>query len=264
MSDPAQFTYWFVVVAVSAIGLSIGSFLNALEYRIRHHISIVRAGSKTAARSMCPHCKHQLSFADLLPIVSYLWLRGRCRYCHKPIHWQYPAVEFAAAVLLGVTAAYFGPSIHLLIVGFFAMALLFIFIYDLKYQLILDGVTLPLIPMAFILSLVRGYAWPDLALGALVGGAFFAFQYLVSRGKWIGGGDIRLGVLMGVMLGLWVTVAALFVAYIVGALVAIVLLARQKAGLQTHLAFGTFLSGATFICLLYGPRMVEWYVSFLL
>lgn len=267
MLDSTQFTYLSALVAAGGIGLAIGSFINALEYRVQHGLSIVRTAANTKkrspARSMCPQCKHQLHAGDLVPVVSFLLLRGRCRYCGKPIHWQYPVVELAAALACILATAVYGVSLDTVIVSFFALVLLFIFVYDLKYQLILDSVTLPLIPIAFVLSIARGLEWRSLLLGALVGGGVFAVQYLLSRGRWIGGGDIRLGVLMGVMLGFPVTLAALFFAYLFGALVGLILLAYQKAGLQTRIAFGTFLSASTFLCLLWGVRVVEWYVHLL-
>lgn len=252
-----------LILAAGCIGLTIGSFLNALVYRMYNGISIVRGTDGRAARSFCPHCRHTLSALDLIPVVSYLVLGGKCRYCHKPIHWQYPVVELAAGVLCGIAAWRFGAQIDTPIVALYFIGLLFIFLYDLKYQLILDSVTLPFMPIVFVLSLVRGYTWSDLLLGAAFGGGFFAFQYVVSRGKWIGGGDIRLGVLLGFMLGFRVTVLALFLAYIVGACVAVYLLIAKRADLQSKVAFGTFLSASAVVCLLWGTSMVEWYLNLL-
>lgn len=252
-----------LIAAAACIGLTLGSFLNACVYRLHAGISIVRNKNGQPARSFCPHCKHTLGLRDLVPVVSYIALAGKCRYCHTPIHWQYPAVEVAAGVLCALVAWRFGWSVDTPIVVFFCMALLFIFLYDLLYQLILDSVTLPLMPMVFVLSLVRGMEWKSVLLGALVGGGFFAAQYMVSRGKWIGGGDIRLGVLMGLMLGLGVTVVALFLAYIVGACVAVYLLLAKRADLQSKVAFGTFLTAATVVCLLRGPAMLQWYLQLL-
>jgi len=251
------------VIGAVCMGVAFGSFINATAYRVRKGISIVRAQNGKAARSFCPRCKHELSARDLVPVVSYLFLRGRCRYCQESIHWQYPVVEVIAGILCGLAAWRFVAPIEAAIVAVFFLALLFIFLYDLQYQLILDSVTLPLMPVVFVLSLVRGYTWKDLVLGAAIGGGFFALQYMVSRGKWIGGGDIRLGVLMGCMLGWKVTVVALFVAYIGGACVAAYLLIRKRADLQSRVAFGTFLTTATVICILWGDALLAWYVQFL-
>ncbi len=253
-------THWLIIVFAFCVGLACGSFVNALEYRLQNALSVIWGKGRTPARSICPHCRTQLATRDLIPVVSYLWLGGRCRFCQTSIHWQYPVVELVCGILFGLVAWRFGATVDTLIVAFFCAALLFIFLYDLKYQLILDVVLLPLIPCVFVLSLVRGYAWHDLLIGALVGGGFFAAQYLLSRGRWIGGGDIRLGVLMGMMLGLTVTIAALFLAYIVGAAVALFAIARRRLALQSRIAFGTFLSFATVLCLLWGRELVEWYL----
>ena len=263
MVDPTQLTYWCAIFAAGGIGLAIGSFLNALEYRVHAGLSIIHNSKRSAARSMCPHCKHKLSSRDLVPVVSYITLAGRCRYCKKPIHWQYPLVELVSAGIWAVSAAYFGISSSMFIVGFFGMVLLFIFIYDYKYQLILDSVVLPMIPLVFALSLFRGFTWQDVLLGMLVGAGVFGFQYLVSRGKWIGAGDIRLGALMGAMLGLRVTVLAIFLAYLFGACIAVILLVCKKAGLESRIAFGTFLTTATFFCLFLGQHVVSWYLHLL-
>jgi prepilin signal peptidase PulO-like enzyme (type II secretory pathway) len=249
----------FVILFAFFVGLALGSFLNAFEYRLAHGQSIVFGKGKTAARSACTHCHKTLGVQDLIPVFSYVWLRGRCRFCHQSIHWQYPIVELAGGVVCAVAVWRFGFTWDAFIVAFLGLVLLFIFIYDLKYQLILDAVTLPMIAIAFVLSLVRGYTWQDLLLGAVVGGGFFAAQYFASAGRWIGGGDIRLGLLMGVMLGFSVTVAALFLAYLLGALVAVYAIVRKRLAMQSRMAFGTFLAISTFCCLLWGDNMVQWY-----
>lgn len=253
----------FILPLFFLLGAVIGSFLNALEYRLHMGISIV-ATDGAAARSLCPHCRHELSSKDLVPVLSYVLLRGRCRYCRKTISWQYPAVELTAAVLMAGSVSWFGVGIEGVAAGLLSCILLFIFVYDVKHQFILDVVTVPSIIFASIVSFwVFELTVSDMLLGALIAGGFFLLQYVVSSGKWIGGGDIRLGVLMGLMLGAPRTILALVLAYIIGALFATVLLIQKKATGNSRLAFGTFLSVATLVSFFVGYEMIDWYVDLL-
>lgn len=274
------------LIFIFIFGTIIGSFLNAVIWRIHSSESVMRG------RSKCVHCEHELSVGDLVPIISFALLKGICRYCKKHISWQYPLVEFATgllflllysvflqsapdglltAVFLGTTPGAVLEFVRLLL---FLCILVVLFVYDARWGLLPDSVTLPAIPAAFILNLFvftaptacEGGAfvcffsqpWFNMLAAALIGGGFFAFQYIISKGVWIGGGDIRLGALMGVMLGLPGVLYALFIAYIVGACVAIVLLVQRKKGMKSELAFGPFLCGATAVVLLYGGQISSW------
>lgn len=246
------------------MGLVIGSFLNAYEYRLAHGTSIARDRSGKAARSRCPHCGHMLAATELIPVFSYILLGGKCKSCKKSISLQYPLVELATAFVCAIAVWHFGASSAGIVASLYGSILVFIFLYDLKHQLILDRVTVPAIVVAAILSLtVLQYSLWAIVLGSAIGGGFFLLQYVISRGTWIGGGDIRLGVLMGCMLGWQQTVLALILAYIVGAITGVILIASRKMNRKSHLAFGTFLSAATFISLLWGNALIEWYIDFL-
>ncbi|MEK7211995.1 MAG: prepilin peptidase, partial [Patescibacteria group bacterium] len=174
-------------------GLVLGSFVNALVYRLNARKSFL------FARSACPHCGHKLAVRDLVPLLSFLFLRGRCRYCREKISRQYPLVEFAAVALLVLTYRVYSPDIFA-VFGYAVLSLflLVIFIYDYKYYLIPDSVTLPAIIFAFGFNFWRGFGVGNLFLGMAVGGGFFLLQYVISRGKWIGGGDIRLVAVNGI------------------------------------------------------------------
>jgi prepilin signal peptidase PulO-like enzyme (type II secretory pathway) len=253
-----------LVFFLFALGLGIGSFLNAAEYRLSTGRRLTVSPDGGWERSQCVQCEKTLAPTDLVPVLSYVWLGGRCRYCHERISPQYPLVELATAAAFALVGVVWGATIDTAVGVAFATVLVFIFLYDFKHQLILNRVTVPAAALALVGSLLLGRTAADLAIGALVGGGFFGLQYVVSRGRWIGGGDIRFGIVIGLMLGWQKTVLTLFLAYTVGALVALVLLASRRAERTSRLAFGTFLAAATFVSLLFGDRLIGWYLGLLL
>lgn len=196
-------------------------------------------------------------------------LRGRCRYCTKQISWQYPAIELATGIsflLIFLRLESTAASVVDLVAQFIAYAvftsfLITIFVYDIRHYLILDKVALPGILFAFLANLLLGLIWWQMLLAAVIAGGFFAVQFALSRGTWVGGGDIRLGVLMGAMLSWPGVLVALVLAYGIGGLVAMLLLAMKRKTLQSRVPFGPFLTVATFITLLYGQNIIDWYMN---
>jgi prepilin signal peptidase PulO-like enzyme (type II secretory pathway) len=190
----------------------------------------------------------------------------RCRACKQPISWQYPIVELALGLLYlfavffhgGVTDAFARDA-------FVIFFLAFTFLSDFIYQRIFFSATLvpAFIVFGFALA-VSPVGWQTLAIGVAVGGGFFLLQHLISRGTWIGVGDIFFGIFMGVILGWPLIIVALVLAYIIGALVAIPLLISKKRKLQSKIPFGTFLSVATFVTMFWGGRMLDWYLGLVL
>lgn len=249
-------------------GLIIGSFLNVVILRLRSGESIAKS------RSKCPHCGHQLTARDLWPLLSFISSWGRCRYCNKKISWQYPAVELFTGLLF-VLATYniignlgfdFLFYNYLVLLSWlrdlmFICFLIIIFVYDLRWYLILDRVTIPAMIVAIIFNLYLGYSWQLLLTGLIIGLGFFAIQYFISKGKWIGGGDLRLGALMGLMLGGFQVVVALFLSYIIGSIVSIGLLYTNKKGLKSQVPFGTFLAIGTVLSMLWGQEILSWYIN---
>lgn len=258
------------VVFVFILGLFFGSFINVVIFRLHRKESFVKGFSK------CLFCQHRLYTKDLVPLFSFLWLKGKCRYCQHKFSQQYFWVELFTALAFTTIWWQIFPTTDMAIwldqatwlnsvqlIGWWLLAawLIVIFVYDLKYYLILDKVSLPAIVFALILNIILGHTWWNLLLAALVAGGFFLLQFLVSKGKWIGGGDIRLGFLMGVILGWPQVITALFLAYLIGSIVGVFLLVNKKKGWGDKLPFGTFLSLATVIVLLYGEQLVNWYWS---
>jgi prepilin signal peptidase PulO-like enzyme (type II secretory pathway) len=253
---PLLATFCFVFGAV------IGSFLNALLWRLRTGESVAKG------RSYCPCCHHTLASRDLVPIFSYLFLGGKCRYCRKGIHPSYVMVELAVGALFTLFAlkAFAAPQLTdavlagLLRDWYAAAVLTVVFVFDLRYMIIPRSVTLPATIILAAASLLLGAGAVHVALGLLVGAGFFQIQHLVSRGRWIGGGDIHLGALMGVLLGWPLILVALFLAYVTGAVVGVAMLAGKRVAWKGQLPFGTFLSAATVVTMLWGARILEWYL----
>lgn len=243
-----------ILVTTFIFGLAIGSFGNAVIYRLRVGTSPFRG------RSRCPHCKHELSAADLIPIISFLWLRGRCRYCGKPISWQYPLVELVMGLIALIMVVRFGLSVQSAVGTILSAFLLVIFVYDLRHQLILDRVSIPALVAALIGSLVLGRQLSSIALGLASGAGFFLVQYVLSKGRWIGGGDIRLGGVLGAGLGWPLVVVCLVLAYLSGAVVAAGLIAIKKKSWSSLIPFGTFLSAAGVVTFLWGGDLLAWYL----
>jgi prepilin signal peptidase PulO-like enzyme (type II secretory pathway) len=263
--------YLFVLL----LGACFGSFLNCLAWRLYHNEGLW-------GRSKCPKCHQQIAWYDNIPLLSYLSLGGKCRHCRKTIAAQYFIMEAAVAGLfLLAFVRYFPESgIDLLSTGNFITFnsqplwlllrdwllisfLTVIFIMDLRWMVVADEISLPAIAVIFALNVYLGLSWSSLLSSAIIGAGFFALQYAVSRGRWVGGGDIRLGALLGVALGWPLTLVALMLAYFSGALAGIILIALKKKGLKSPLPFGVFLAPATLVALWWGQALWQWYANLL-
>lgn len=250
MITSALVVYFFAI----GLGLGIGSFINVVVLRLHAQKSLT-------GRSACPHCHHQLAWYWLIPVLSYLWLGGRCCYCRAPISVQYPLVETVTAALFVVYTAWFmyeplQLAVHLIVLVF----LIIIFIYDCTYYEIPDSISLPGLAVAAVGGLVLGVEWWRIALGIVIGAGLFVIQYAVSRGRWIGGGDIRLGALLGAYLAWPHVLVALFLAYVLGAIIAVWLMLGGKKRFGDKLPFGTVLTTAAVITSLVGQDLLQWYL----
>ena len=264
---------YFTIFLIFISGLSIGSFLNCLIRRLHKKDTIL-------GRSYCPVCRHQLAWYDNLPIASFLFLKGKCRYCSKKISWQYPSVELITGLLFvlsyyinfkDISIINYPLSVMQMIRDWFLICvMMIIFIYDMRWYLILDVVTLPSALIILVLNLVIDAVrtggiglWQNILFSGIIGGGFFLFQFTVSKGRWIGGGDIRLGLLMGLALGWPNILVAIFLAYIIGSIIGVGLIAGGKKQWGSQIPFGIFLSSATIISLFWGGAILDWYLSIL-
>jgi len=251
-------------VIAGLFGLTIGSFLNVVILRFNDWISILKT------RSRCPDCQTTLRWYDLVPLFSFLQLRGRCRYCQKPISWQYPVVELTTALLfiggfylifiisdLTIWRAIFAAFGY----GITIAALVVIFFHDLYEMLIVDSIAYVLIGAALIFAL--SYYGPTLSIiyGALVGFLPIALIVYPSRGKWMGEGDVKLSLGLGILLGWPSALVGLILAFLIGGLFGVVALVTKNAKLRTAVPFAPFLIIGALIALFYGPSLVNWYLG---
>lgn len=267
MFDLAPYTNYLgnlIYFFVFFFGLILGSFLNSIIWRLWDNITIF-----SGSRSMCVYCRRTLSWKENIPLLSWLVLRGKCAHCKKNISAYYPLVEFGVAATLTLVAYHYFPMSHfsewhLLRDLVFIAFLVVIFVQDLRYQVILSNVVWIGAVFGLVINVsFLHYDFNSLALGALIGGGFFLIQFLVSSGRWIGGGDVRLGVMMGLWLGWQDTVVALFLAYIIGAIFGLFLLVTKKANSKTAVPFGTFLSVSTVVSMYWGQSLIRWYLGLL-
>lgn len=250
------------------LGAIIGSFLNVVIFRLPKRQKFLN----TKQRSKCMHCKKVLRPADLVPIISYLVLRGRCRFCHKPISPQYIIVETLTAALFVALYLQCGLQFTFFIGLLGTCSLVALAFIDGRFKVVPDSISLPTIAILFILQAIRNFqlaGWQitsemcsgvlSTMLAMVIGAGWFWLQWFFSRGKWVGSGDIRLGALLGAFLGFPVVVLALFAAYLSGSIWAGYLLARGKVKLKSQLPFGVFLGAAGIAAYLFGPSVVNWY-----
>ena len=295
-----------VIGILAIVGLCLGSFVNAFVWRLRAQETLVDSGtavqppqskktrkltakdlSITKGRSMCVHCHHALAARDLIPVVSYLWLRGKCRYCHKAID-DTPLPELITPVLFIVSYLVWPQPLQagglfafccwlVFLVGFVALAL-----YDIRWFELPHKIVLPLIGLAAVQTIVQATVFGGGAdtlihagLGALIGGGlFFALYYFSPKQKledgteisaWIGGGDITLGTLLGLLVGGPAgALLVIFLASLIGTLVALPFMLAGKATRTSHLPFGPYLIVAAIIVMLWGENIIQWYTTFLM
>jgi prepilin signal peptidase PulO-like enzyme (type II secretory pathway) len=247
------------------LGLCLGSFVNALVWRLHEGRNWI------SERSECEHCHHKLGPLDLIPVFSWLFLRGKCRYCHKKIG-DSPLVELALPALfllsyfcwpyaLGGSGLISFVFWLIMLVGLSALA-----IYDLRWFLLPNKVVFPLIGLAVVQVVtlaVYGRNWKLLltsALGVVVISGIFYLLFQLSRGSWIGGGDVKLGIVLGLLAGgVLESFLLLFTASVAGMLAALPMILQGKAHRKTQLPFGPFLIVGLIVVVLLGTNIIDWY-----
>lgn len=255
-----------VPIGIAFIGLLVGSFLNVVVARVPEGRSIVRPGSA------CPHCGTPIRARDNVPLLSWLLLRARCRTCHAPISIRYPLVEFANAAAW--LAAWWWadanaqlpmlPLILVLVSGLLALALI-----DLDHHRLPDAIVLPLqavtvLGLALAVWLGGEARWLEAVYGAAIWVAIIGALWLLTRGRGMGFGDVKLAPVLGATLG-WIGVGAaavgVFAAFVVGAIVGIGLLLAHRAGRRSQVPFGPFLITGWVVGLVWGPALWNWYAG---
>lgn len=243
-------------------GFIVGSFLNVCIYRIPLNQSIL------FPPSYCPNCNVFLNKMELIPILSYSFLKGQCRHCHIPISFRYPFIELFTGILFVLCYFYTGydfESLGLILYSSFLIVITFI---DLDHQLIFDKVLVWFAASGLIFNLLHSYVsfpkvlesieFTDMIIGIVSGGLLFLFIALFSKGG-MGGGDIKFAASLGLWLGWKLNLLALFLAFIFGGIIGSILLAFKRKDRKDSIPFGPFIALGAFIAILYGQKIINWY-----
>lgn len=245
-------------------GAVVGSFLNVVILRLPDQDQSIAFPA-----SHCPRCKTPLHWYENIPILSYLFLRGRCRTCKEKISIQYPLVELSMALLSLALFHQFGPSLSYLVYFVFIAALLAIIVIDIHHQIIPDVISLPGIVIGFLASFcIPEVTWQQSILGILLGGGVLytiaLFYYLLTKRDGMGGGDIKLLAMIGAFLGWQSLLFVIFASSLTGSVVGIAAMFKQKKGGQTRIPFGPFLAISAMGWLFFRPWILtlwQWYLS---
>jgi prepilin signal peptidase PulO-like enzyme (type II secretory pathway) len=283
-----------VIATLFCLGVILGSFVNAFVWRLRilenpdevkptevKKPSQVKKSKKTHeeelakkdysilhGRSMCPQCKHQLVAKDLVPVASWLSLKGRCRYCHKPISWQYPLVELLTGALFALSAWQWpylladGQWVLLALWYLFLVFFVALAVYDIRWYELPDRVVWPLVGLAVVFVIIRaaflkdfGSLWESAFAASIIFGLFWVL-FQVSAGQWIGGGDVKLAIVLGLLAGKPLNALLLiFLASLIGTLVSLPPLLVKGRSVKTLVPFGPFLIAATILVVLWGDQV---------
>jgi leader peptidase (prepilin peptidase)/N-methyltransferase len=268
-------------------GLLIGSFLNVVILRLpvrlewqwrrdsREVLELPEPDDATAApaglvveRSHCPHCAHQLAAWDNIPLLSFLLLRGRCRYCRAPISWQYPAVELLTGLAFALCVWHFGPGQQTLAALAFSALLIALSGIDLHTTLLPDQLTYPLLWLGLLLSTITVFVDPVSALiGAAVGylslwSVYWAFKLLTGK-EGMGRGDFKLLAALGAWCGIKGVLPIVLISALLGAIIGSGWLLLRGRGRATPIPFGPFLALAGWVQLLWGQQLITAYLRFM-
>jgi len=241
------------------LGAMVGSFLNVCIYRLPKEESIIWP------RSHCPTCKKMIRFYDNIPLISYLLLRGRCRYCKGPISLQYPLVEGITALSSLFLIIKFGPSLSYLFYFAFVAALIAITVIDLYHQIIPDGISLPGIGVGLLASLViPQITFFNSLMGILLGGGSLflvatLYEWIFKR-EGMGGGDVKLLAMIGAFLGWKAVILTILLSSLIGSITGILIMILKGKDFKYAIPFGPFLSMGAVIALFYGENLIRWYL----
>ena len=253
---------YLIEIFIFICGLCIGSFLNVCIYRLPASKSIVHP------RSMCSNCGTLIAAYDNIPVLSYLWLKGRCRHCQIKISLRYPMVELLGGLFALGTFLKFGLTLEALIYYLFFAALLIVTFIDIDHRIIPNVITLPGIPICFAASFaLPTITYREALLGILIGGGslfLVAWIYsLITKKEGMGGGDIKLLAMMGAIVGWQGVLFTIFLASLVGTLAGLAAMLQSRKGMKLAVPFGPFLSIGSITYIFFGTPLIAWYFNLL-
>lgn len=277
-----QNTPFFFISLSAVVGLMIGSFLNVVIYRLPkmmertwqqqcaelrgESVETLPAFNLSVPRSTCPDCGHKITVLENIPILSYLFLRGRCSQCRKKISWRYPMVELFSGVISGFVAWYFGYSFIAIAALIFCWAMITLTLIDLDTQLLPDDITLPLLWLGLLINLTGGFTDISSAvIGAVIGylvlwTIFWGFKLATGK-EGMGYGDFKLLAAIGAWFGWSMLPLVVVLSSLVGAVVGISLIVFKKHKSSVPIPFGPFLAGGALIALFWGNQLNHMYFS---
>ena len=246
------------------LGATIGSFLNVIIDRVPRRETVI------GGRSHCEHCRHKLAWYDLIPLLSYALLQGKCRYCHKPLSFYYPVIETVTGILFVLVAfSLFSPFSFFAALYYFYLVstLIVIFFIDLRYGIIPFKIVffMLLLTAVWYVILPQSISIFNFIVSALGVFAFFLLLFIVTKRRGLGFGDVVFVLLMGFILGFPKIILGLYIAFLSGALISLLLVflgkKRMKGG---TIPFGPFLVFGTFVSLFWGQMLIEKIMMYLL
>jgi leader peptidase (prepilin peptidase)/N-methyltransferase len=249
----------FATIVFAFVGLCIGSFLNVVIHRLPRGASVVTPPSR------CPNCDYLLRWYDNVPVLSWVFLRGRCRKCGTPISIRYPIVEILTMLVFLLHLWVFGWSVLMAVRVVFATALVALFAIDLEHHLLPDKITLPGIVVGLIVSLVVPPGIVDSILGTLLGGgvlwAIGEAYYRYAGQQGMGGGDVKMLAMVGAFLGWKLVLVTLVLSSVAGSLIGVLVIALKRGDMKHALPYGTFLALGALAASLVGDRILAWYLG---
>lgn len=252
----------FYIIGFTILGMALGSFFNVCIDRLPREESVLNPPS------YCEACHHRLGAKDLIPIFSYLWLKGRCRYCHKPIPRRLFVVELATAAIFPLLYLGYGLTSEFGVIAFYVCLFLIVFVIDVERRLILNRVVYPGMALALLIAGVTPQQWLlewwrlgiiSSLVGGGIGFVIFLLIAIISRGG-VGWGDVKLCALIGLAVGFPLVFIALLIGIVLGGVVALALLVSKRRGRREAIPFGPFLSLGAVITLIWWGELLGYFL----
>lgn len=247
-------TIYFIVVFF-IFGTVFGSFFNVVGLRVPKGILF------TSDRSYCPTCRHQLRTLELIPVISYITQKGKCRHCKSPVSSIYPLLEFSTGLLFSYAFIHLGFTTELITALLLISMLMILFVTDTSYMLIPNKILIFFLPFFLLMSILSPLdPWYDALIGATVGFVVLSGIILVSKGG-MGGGDMKLFVVLGIVLGWKATLLTLFVASLLGVFIGGAIMLIQKADRKQPIPFGPYIIVSTLLSYFHSEQIISMYFS---